>query len=412
MTLAPTRDLDRRVLGGVCAGIASQYRYPINAVRAATVALSLATAGLGGLAYLALWRYLPPSMGGPDAPDAALDAASTASVAATLAPPPASTRGGLYGPVEGDLPLVREKMLSVASSVEFEFLRRMLEQALAGSGKMMRPAIALLGGRIGDDYRLDRLVPLAASVELLHTATLVHDDVIDESSDRRGNPTSQALFGNAAAVMLGDYMFAHAAHFIAQTDSTLVVRKFAETLMMMATGELKQDVTAFEYSEDVQRYLDRIGGKTASLFATAAEGGAIVGGATPEQREAMRQYGMRLGIAFQIVDDILDFTGDPEAMGKPVGSDLLAGTLTLPAILYMQQKPEDNPIKRAFDGIRRNANLERAIGEIRESGVLEESMATARRFAADARAALEPLPRGEVRDTLDGLVDYVLARQS
>jgi len=277
---------------------------------------------------------------------------------------------------------------------------------------MMRPAIALLAGRIGNDYPIERLVPLAASVELLHTATLVHDDVIDEAAERRGKPTSAALFGNAASVMLGDYMFAHAADFIARTDDTVVVRKFAQTLMLMANGELTQDMTVFEYSEDVQRYLDRIIGKTASLFGTAAEGGAIVGGATPEQCEAMRLFGLRLGVAFQIVDDILDFTGDAEVMGKPVGSDLQSGTLTLPAILYMRRNPEDNPVKKAFEGIRPRANFERAIREIQESDALGESMATARNFAGEAKQALAVLPAGEVRTTLEALVDYVLARES
>lgn len=444
MTMATTRDVDRRVFGGVCAGIASRYRYPVTRVRAATVAFSVATAGLGGIAYLALWRYLPAGAGvsvpasprtlAPaietiprpvEAPADALPAAATEAATPPLPAedtrasegartPEAGTRdpsAAVYGPVTGDLPLVRERMLSIAQSVEFDFLKRMLDQALSGSGKLMRPAIALLGGRLGT-YELDRLVPLAASVELLHTATLVHDDVIDEAAERRGKPTSAALFGNAASVMLGDYMFAHAADFIAQTDNTQVVRKFAATLMQMANGELTQDVTAFEYSEDVQRYLDRIIGKTASLFATAAEGGAMVGGVPAEQVEAMRLYGLRLGIAFQIVDDILDFTGDPEVMGKPVGSDLRSGTLTLPAILYMQQRPDDNPIKRAFEGIRQNANFERAIAEIGESGVLDESRRTAERFADEAREALDALPTGEVRGTLEGLVDYVLERKS
>jgi geranylgeranyl pyrophosphate synthase/phage shock protein PspC (stress-responsive transcriptional regulator) len=405
MTLATTtRDLDHRVVGGVCAGIANQYRYPVNAVRAATVALSVATAGLGGLAYLALWRYLPASVAGRS------QAAETAS-ASVATDTPVSTSGGLYGPVTEDLPLVREKIHSIAEDVEFAFLRQMLETALSGSGKLMRPGIALLAGRLGH-YELDRLVPLAASVELLHTATLVHDDVIDEASERRGEETPNALFGNAASVMLGDYMFAHAADFIAQTDNTQVVRRFASTLMMMANGELQQDVTTFEYSEDVQRYLDRITGKTASLFAVAAEGGAIVAGVPDEQVEALRLYGMRLGIAFQIVDDILDFTGDPEVMGKPNGSDLQSGTLTLPAILYMQRHPEDNPIKRAFDGVRRRSNLERAISGIMSSGVLDESMVTARRFGDDARTALRTLPDSEVRRTLDGLIDYVFERKS
>ena len=317
----------------------------------------------------------------------------------------------LYGPVADDLPLVTEKIQSIAQAAEFAFLQKMLAAALAGSGKLMRPAIALAGGRLGD-YDLDKLVPLAASVELLHTATLVHDDVIDEAETRRGQQTPNALFGNAASVMLGDYMFAHAADFIAQTDNPKVVRLFAKTLMTLASGELTQDITVFEYSEDVTRYLDRITGKTASLFGTAAQGGAMAAGASPEHCEAMRLYGIRLGIAFQIVDDILDFTGDPEVMGKPVGSDLQGGTLTLPAILYMQQRSEDNPIRKAFDGVRRKANLDRAIREILESTVIDESRATARQFGEQAREALAPLPEGDVKDTLSGLVDYVLDRNN
>ncbi len=249
-------------------------------------------------------------------------------------------------------------------------------------------------------------------MDLLHTATLVHDDVIDEAETRRGQQTPNALFGNAASVMLGDYMFAHAADFIAQTDNPKVVRVFARTLMTLARGELTQDITVFEYSEDVTRYLDRITGKTASLFGTAAEGGAMAAGAPAELCEAMRLYGLRLGIAFQIVDDILDFTGDPQVMGKPVGSDLHGGTLTLPAILYMQQRSQDNPIRKAFEGVRRKANLDRAIREILDSPYIEESRATAAQFGAQARDALAPLPAGEVRDTLDGLVDYVLSRNN
>lgn len=317
----------------------------------------------------------------------------------------------LYGPVASDLPLVAQKIRSITEATEFPLLQQMLETALAGSGKLMRPAIALMGGRLGD-YDLSKLVPLAASVELLHTATLVHDDVIDEAETRRGQQTPNALFGNAASVMLGDYMFAHAADFIAQTDNPKVVRLFARTLMTLATGELTQDITVFEYSEDVTRYLDRIHGKTASLFGTSAEGGAMAAGAGPEVCDAMRLYGVRLGIAFQIVDDILDFTGDPEVMGKPVGSDLHGGTLTLPAILYMQQRSEDNPIRKAFEGTRRKANLDRAIREILDSEVIEESRRTARQFGDQAVEALAPLPPGEVKDTLSALVEYVLDRRS
>ncbi|MGE0134230.1 MAG: polyprenyl synthetase family protein [Dehalococcoidia bacterium] len=316
----------------------------------------------------------------------------------------------LYGPVGADLPLVDE-MLSSLQHVEFPWLRSMLEATLTGGGKRLRPAIALLAGRLGN-YDLEKLVPLAASVELLHTATLIHDDVIDAAQERRGKPTAAALFNNASSVMLGDYMFAHAAEFVARTGNIRVIRNFADTLRVMANGELTQDMSAYQYSPDVQRYLDRIYGKTASLFATAAEGGAIVTGAPEELVGPMRSFGEYLGMAFQIVDDILDFTATSEELGKPAGSDLLAGTVTLPTLLYMERYPDDNPVKRAFEGIRRRANLSRAVTEIRESEILPEAMRTAERFADDARAALVSLPDGDPRSTLEGLVDYVLNRRS
>jgi geranylgeranyl pyrophosphate synthase len=212
--------------------------------------------------------------------------------------------------------------------------------------------------------------------------------------------------------MLGDYLFAHAAEFVARTGNVAVIRNFAETLRVMAQGELTQDMAAFEYSRDVQRYLDRIRGKTASLFATAAENGALVTGAPEREVRALRRYGEQLGMAFQIVDDVLDFAATSEELGKPAGSDLLAGTLTLPALLYMERSPEDNAVRRAFAGTRRRANLQRAVTEIRASDLLDESLATARRFADEARAALDALPTGDPRATLEGLVDYVLERRS
>ena len=316
----------------------------------------------------------------------------------------------IYGEIEKDLPLVKNSLKELSDDIGFEFLEKMIEQSLSGSGKMMRPALALLAGKLGN-YDLEKLIPLAASVELLHTASLVHDDVIDRADARRGNETSNILFGNAAAVMLGDYMFAYAAEFITRTDNIDVVKKFAATLMMMVQGELKQDVTVFEYSEDVQRYLDRITGKTASLFATAAEGGALVCDVPESDASILYHYGLNLGIAFQIVDDVLDFSGDPELMGKPIGSDLKSGTLTLPSILYMQQKPDDNPIKRAFEGQRKNSNLNKAISDILDGAYIKDSMETAQKFGVNARNYLATIDNKETVYTLNQLIDYVLERK-
>ncbi len=236
--------------------------------------------------------------------------------------------------------------------------------------------------------------------------------MIDAAQERRGKPTAAALFNNASSVMLGDYMFAHAAEFVARTGNIRVIRNFADTLRVMANGELTQDMSAFEYSPDVQRYLDRIYGKTASLFATAAEGGAIVSGAPEAYVAPMRSFGEHLGMAFQIVDDILDFSATSEELGKPAGSDLLSGTVTLPTLLYMERYPDENPVRRAFDGVRRRSNLTRAVEEIRASDILDEAMVTAQRFASQAQSALDAIPRGEPRTTLESLVAYVVERRS
>ncbi len=403
------------IVGGVCAGVARRLGVNPLLVRSVAVMLTVGTAGGVALVYVALWLATPSSTAYAAPADrsialeAAPDAEQTAANGNGRAHADSATKA-LYGPVAPDLHRVDSMLISL-SDVEHAWMRRMIESTLSGGGKRMRPAIALLAGRYGD-YDLEKLVPLASSVELLHTATLVHDDVIDAAAERRGKPTAAALFNNASSVMLGDYLFAHAAEFVARTGNIRVIRNFAATLGTMAQGELKQDMAAFEYSEDVQRYLDRIYGKTASLFATASENGAIVSGAPEEYVEPLRRYGDALGMAFQVVDDVLDFRGTADEMGKPVGSDLMAGTLTLPTILYMQRAGEDNAVRRAFEGIRRRSNLGRAIEEIRASDILDESMETARHFARLARQALADLPEGETRDTLEHLIDYVLERRN
>jgi heptaprenyl diphosphate synthase len=317
----------------------------------------------------------------------------------------------LYGSVQGDLPLV-ESTLDSLKQTDFPVLANMLDLVLGAGGKRLRPALALLAGQYCD-YNLDQLVPLAASVELLHTATLVHDDVIDVAATRRGRPTANSTYDNAASIMLGDFMFAHAAELVARTGNVRVIRLFAHTLMLMATGELDQDVSAFDASRDVRDYLNRIGGKTASLFATACEGGAIISGAPEASVEALREYGQSLGMAFQIVDDILDFTGDEQRMGKPVGSDLSQGTLTLPSLLLMESSPRDNPVRRLFANKRGGKQkLEIAVRAVLESGAIARSLEVANDFAGRARAALTALPPSETSHTLSELVDYVLARDT
>jgi geranylgeranyl pyrophosphate synthase len=318
----------------------------------------------------------------------------------------------IYEPVQAELALVDATLKDVARS-EAPAVRAMLEHVLSAPGKRLRPTVALLSGRFGA-YEPRLLVPLAASIELLHTATLVHDDVIDDADTRRGRPTTNSRHHNAAAVMLGDYMFAHAADLICRTESIEVVKLFSRTLMAMASGELRQDMSAYSYGQDTMQYFQRIAGKTASLFATSAEGGALVAGAPKEWTDALRDYGENLGMAFQIVDDILDFTGDEEELGKPTGSDLMEGTLTLPALLLMERNPDDNPVKRLFaerDG-GRDEHLATAIAMIRDSDILEESVTVARDFRNRAVASLQTLPDNADRAALTDIGDFVLGRRS
>ena len=318
----------------------------------------------------------------------------------------------IYGPVQDDLRLVEDIFDRIKHVENFPALSKMLEHVLSGGGKRLRPAIALLTGKFGD-YNADLHVPLAASIELLHTATLVHDDVIDASPSRRGQPTASALFNNAASVMLGDFMFAHAAELISRTDNTKVVRLFAHTIMAIAGGELHQDLSAYEYSQDTMQYFARIEGKTASLFATSAKGGAMVARCSQHEIEALTAYGLNVGMAFQVVDDILDFAGDEQEMGKPIGSDLLQGTLTLPSLLLMERYPKDNPIKKAFRTKKPKAEyVAQAVQMVVNSDILDETYGVARDFRDKAIAALGTLPANDARATLEDIAAYVLERRS
>ena len=317
----------------------------------------------------------------------------------------------LYGPVAEDLILV-EDLLESVKRVELAPLRLMLDHALAPRGKRLRPALVLLAGSFGD-YNLNRLVPLGTAIELLHTASLVHDDVVDGAESRRGRPTANAVFDNALTVLLGDFMFANAAEMVTRTGSLPVTRLFALALMKMTSGELDQDAAAFDVARDVQHYLWRIGGKTAALFGHASQGGALLAQCAEGQVEALRSYGYNLGMAFQIVDDILDFTGDEAEMGKPAGGDLIEGTITLPALFYLDSAPRENPVRRflSADG-ERSDYLPDALAAVVESDAIGRAQGMAQEFVDRALEGLSALEATDARRTLDELSGYVLTRRS
>lgn len=314
----------------------------------------------------------------------------------------------IYEPVQADLVKVRESLTSIAD-VDFRWLAEQLEHVVSGSGKGIRPALTLLAGKFYG-YELQYLLPMAVSVELMHTATLVHDDAIDKSDVRRGRSTVNKLWGEEAAVLLGDYLFAKAGEFVSDTQSPRVIKLFSQTLATISRGELNQLLDTFRLEQTRERYLQRISYKTAALFALSTESGAILSRAPEESVGILRDYGFDLGVAFQIVDDILDFTGTEESLGKPVGSDLAHGTLTLPAMLIMERYPGDNPVKMVFENHDAEKNLKAAIELVRTTSIADDCYAKAGEFCAKACARLDRLPDIESRKSLCGLADYVLRR--
>ncbi len=315
----------------------------------------------------------------------------------------------IYEPIQEDLVKV-EARLRLVCEVDFPWLSKLLEHSLKSGGKRIRPALVLLSGKFYN-YDLSYLLPVATAIEILHTATLVHDDAIDNSLVRRGRPTINKVWGEDKAILLGDYLLAKAEELVADTQNLRVIKLFAQTLMAISSGELNQAFSAFNLEQTRQQYLQRISSKTASLLSLVTESGAILSQAPEKSVEALKGYGYNLGIAFQIVDDILDFIGTEEEMGKPIGLDLAQGTLTLPAILLLERYPEDNPVRRLFQNEDRQRNIELAMELVRNSSITQECYAVASDYCARACHNLSLLPDNASRRSLIKLADYVVKRR-
>lgn len=307
-----------------------------------------------------------------------------------------------------------EGSLAHLAETDDAILAPMLSTVLPGTGKRLRPALALLIGRLGGASQTtdaDVLNQMAIGVELLHTASLVHDDIIDESDTRHGGATLFARVGNALAVLVGDYLFSQAAQACVATGNLAVVRLFAETLGAMAQGQIddaNRQLGGRQAWETLsrERYYRTISGKTASLFVLACKGTGLLVGLDDARVEALRVYGENLGLAFQVYDDILDFTATEEELGKPVGSDLRQGTITLPVILTRDEPSIDGRLRDAFEA----EDVELQIRIVQESGALARALAEAEALVAQARAALAALPEGVERSALDALAAYVTSR--
>ena len=316
----------------------------------------------------------------------------------------------IYAPVHDGLDRVEERLRTL-HDLDNPFLGELMGHVFDSSGKRVRPAITLLaaGFHPGKPQTIETM---AAAVELLHIATLIHDDTVDDSTVRRGRATVGSLWGGKAAVLVGDYIFAASATLVCDTGNVRVIRRFSETIMELSSGELQEMFESYEPDQTRERYLTRIYNKTASLFTTAGESGAILSGAPESTVTALREYAYNLGMAFQIVDDILDFDGSQEEFGKPVGNDLSQGILTLPSILALERCPDDNPIRDFFLCPEEQGHLERAIELVQSSCAVAESYAVAERYSGRAVTALEELSPGPNRSSLEELARYVVKRRS
>jgi heptaprenyl diphosphate synthase len=313
----------------------------------------------------------------------------------------------IYGPVAGDVPLVGERLRELASG-HHQLLGDVLGHIFSSGGKRIRPALVLLSGSLGT-YDRDRLITLAVSLEVVHTATLVHDDMIDEALTRRGQPTISAVWDGKVAILLGDFLLALSAETASRLDSVRIMQMLSATVMAMSSGELRQYAASKSRGIDEADYFHRIAGKTASLFAMCCEGAGVVSGQSEEQLAALREYGTNLGLAFQIADDVLDFSGDEQTLGKPAGSDLRNGTITLPVILLAESLRDDDHLR---DDIKQGRNTEAIVDMVRLSPVLDRSRERAMEYAAAARNDLQIFPRSAARDALEGLTHQVASRRS
>jgi octaprenyl-diphosphate synthase len=291
------------------------------------------------------------------------------------------------------------------------YVSELLGHVLDTTGKRMRPALALMASRFhpNDGQTADML---AVAVELLHVASLIHDDVVDNSDTRHGRATVWSRWGQDTAVLLGDYLLATSTTFICATGNLRVIRRFSETALDLSVGELYEMDSKFDGGQTREDYLRRIYNKTGSMFAIAGEAGAVVSGAPEPVVQALKSYGYNLGMAFQIVDDILDLDGTSEEVGKPVGNDLAQGILTLPAIIAIERDPGENPVAELFRTPDDEDSLRRAVEAVQDASVIDEAYTVADEFRREALHSLAALERNPFRDSLEELVSYVVRRRS
>jgi octaprenyl-diphosphate synthase len=317
----------------------------------------------------------------------------------------------MLAPVADDMRRV-DALIRLRLDSDVALVRQVAEYIVAAGGKRLRPALLLLAaGACG--HRGESRLPLAAVIEFIHTATLLHDDVVDESQLRRGRRTANAAFGNAASVLVGDFLYSRAFQMMVELENMRVMHVLAEATNAIAAGEVMQLMASRDPELDEARYLEVIRRKTAKLFEAAARLGGILAGVPAAVEEGLAAYGMHLGTAFQLIDDVLDYSGDAATIGKSLGDDLAEGKPTLPLIhaLRTGNGQQAGVVRHAIlDGGRED--FAGVLAAIRACGSLDYARAAARRASSAAASALAPLPASEFRESLLELASFSVDRSS
>lgn len=304
---------------------------------------------------------------------------------------------------------IREEISSSVPTI-----RALGEHVLSSGGKRLRPALVCLSAyATGLPVDKTRLIPLAAAAELMHMATLIHDDVVDNTTTRRGRPTASALFGNGITVLTGDYLLAKAMDLLVKDGDLSIIRTVMRIAMEMSEGEVLQMVHANDVSISEQTYFDIIRKKTAVFIQGCCQAGAMIAGAPQPVVEALSQYGYHIGMAFQIADDLLDYTGSPARMGKPAGSDLREGKFTLPLIIALRESApaERDRLLQLIETPPKDGEVQQIVEIIRRCDGFARSQSIAAHHARQAAEALSLLPPSTIRESLAALCDYIVHRE-
>lgn len=318
----------------------------------------------------------------------------------------------LAGRLDSDMRAVNALILEHMNATDAPLIPRLAQYLIAAGGKRIRPLLTLAAAQM-HNAPMEKAYYLAAAVEFIHTATLLHDDVVDESQERRGQASANRMFGNQASVLVGDFLFSKAFQLMVEAQSLDVLRILADAAAVIAKGEVLQLSTANDITTDIAAYMHVIDSKTAALFAAACEVGPILGQAPCAQADALRDYGRHIGIAFQVVDDILDYAADTKTLGKEIGDDFREGKMTAPVIFALRAANEQ---ERAFwartigEKNQKPDDFEMALKIIHRHNAIDASKDLARNHVADARKALKPAPEGPWKDVLLDLAGYVMDR--